>query len=274
MNKSQFEIAYTPDGPAQVRSAEGSPPPALPPAYPHAYPMPPLGYPYRERFRLPAIVNTALTLVVAGAVFFGAERFAPEAYKPSTLVGGYEAGVETQIKAAELNEQARFAAYEAELRLAVEMQAKQNELVLQGVLQNYQALYERGRMMAEAAMRIQTQYISTRMSQQSEIQSADMGIISMSTLIGRALNLVEPGAGDQALAYAGTLSEGVIEGMADATREGAKVDLTDWNVGVIPPEAIKAELARVVPPRLPTPPHLARHVEPDADLTATQATER
>lgn len=48
-------------------------------------------YQKRRRFVLPDIAKTATTFVLAGAVFFGAEAMAPGTFKPSTLMGTYDA---------------------------------------------------------------------------------------------------------------------------------------------------------------------------------------
>jgi hypothetical protein len=219
------------------------------------------GYPYRYRepFRIPAIINTGLTICVAAALFFGAEKYGPYEFKPSTLVGGYEASIGAQLKAAELNEQARFEAYQAEVKVAAETQVKETEKLLESILQYYQALHERGRIMAQAASDMQGRYVGERMSQANQVQSADMGIISLSTLVGRGLNLYEPGMGDDALAYAEQLEQGVVQGLTQAAQEGARVDLHDWDLGVPEPTEVARLVARVPVMEIPEPPPLARH---------------
>lgn len=224
---------------------------------PHAY----YPEPYRRSFRLPAILNTALTIVFAAACFFGMERFAPHDLKPSTLVGGFESSVGAQLKAAELNEQARFTAYEGEMKLAVETQAKQNEMLLQSILQHYQAVYDRAKMMTEAANTYQGKYLDARIRQVDAIQSTDTAVVSIARLAGRGLNLLEPGSGDEALEYADNITEGLEAGLTKAAQEGVRVDMTGWNYGIAAPTEIQAMMASVKPTQLPKPPNLARHYQ-------------
>ncbi len=75
----------------------------------------------KRQFRIPAIVNSALSIMLAGAVFFGMEAVAPERLRPSTLVGTFEGRVEgavaSAVKASELRQQAAFEDYMAQLRV-------------------------------------------------------------------------------------------------------------------------------------------------------------
>ncbi|OYU75725.1 MAG: hypothetical protein CFE32_13165, partial [Alphaproteobacteria bacterium PA3] len=238
-----FEVEYDDDGAAQInRVPQQQPTRAMPQdAYGGQHYAPPYGYPpYKQPFRMPAIINMGLTIIVAAALFFGAQQYAPHDLKPSTMVGGFEAEVGAQMKAAELNEQARFAAYEAEVKLAVDTQAKQNELMQQAILQNYQAVYDRAKIMTEAANNFQGKYLDARIAQQTAVQSADTGIVSISKLIGRGLNLWEPGSGEAALDYAENLPEGLETGLPQAAQEGVRVDLTDWYYGLPSPDQVNS----------------------------------
>jgi hypothetical protein len=217
--------------------------------------------PYRRSFRLPAILNTGLTIVFAAACFFGMERFAPHDLKPSTLVGGFESSVGAQMAAAELEQKARFAAYEGEMKLAVETQAKQNEMLLQSILQHYQAVYDRAKMMTEAANTYQGKYLDARIRQVDAVQSTDTAVVSIARLAGRGLNLLEPGSGDEALEYADNITEVLEAGLTEAAQQGVQIDLSDWDYGIPPPSEIKAQLASVPKVKLPKPPSLALHYQ-------------
>lgn len=259
-----FEVEYDDNGTAQInRMPQQQPNRAIPQdAYGGQHYAPPYGYPpYKQQMRVPAIVNTGLTIIVAAACFFGMERFAPHDLKPSTLVGGFESSVGAQLKAAELNEQARFTAYEGEMKLAVETQAKQNEMLLQSILQHYQAVYDRAKMMTEAANTYQGKYLDARIRQVDAIQSTDTAVVSIARLAGRGLNLLEPGSGDEALEYADNITEGLEAGLTKAAQEGVRVDMTGWNYGIAAPTEIQAMMASVKPTQLPKPPNLARHYQ-------------
>jgi hypothetical protein len=234
---------------------------------PHAY----YAEPYRQRFRVPAIVNTGLTIIVAAAIFFGMERYAPHDLKPSTNVGGFEASVGAQMKAAELGEQARFAAYEGEMKLAVETQAKQNEMMQQAIMQHYVAIYDRAKTMTEAANNYQAKYLDARIRQVDAVQSTDTAVVSIARLIGRGRNIIEPGSGDRALEYADNITEGLEAGLTEAAQQGVQVDLSDWDYGIPPPSEIKAQLASVPKVKLPKPPSLALHYQSMPQSSASKA---
>lgn len=250
----KYEIEYTEHGPVQ-KNAPGFLVAEKPPApLAAAHPMP-----YRPPLRLPAIANTAMTILAAGVLFFGAERFAPHAYKPSTLLGSYEATVNEQLKAAELNEAARFAEYEATLKLAVDTQAKQTEMLLQAILKNYEALYDRNKLIAETAMRMQSQYYASRVELQKELQSGSVAVVTGATLLGQILNGVAPGSGDNALRYADAVSKDVVGRFEEAARSGAQFKLNDWDLRTVPPEAVKQQILSLPSLRIPEPPPLSRH---------------
>jgi hypothetical protein len=91
------------------------------------------------------------------------------------------------------------------------------------------------------------------------VQSSDTSIITIAKLIGRGLNLIEPGSGDSALEYAEDINGGLVAGLTEAAQEGVRVDLTDWNFGLPPPAEVQAMVVSVRPVQIPKPPKLSRH---------------
>ncbi len=256
----EYEVEYGQDGKAQINRVPQQSQRAMPQDEGGYYQRPPHGYPpYKEPFRLPAVVNTIVSIGFAAALFFGMEKYAPHDLKPSTTFGAYESSIGQQLKAAELNEQARFSQYEAEVKVAVETQAKQNEMMLQAILQHYTATYERGKTMTEAANNYQGKYLDATISQTAGVQSSDVGIVSIATLAGRGLNLIEPGSGDAALKYAEDINEGLRAGLKEAATQAVHVDLTGWNYGLPPPSEVQAMIASVRPVQIPKPPTLSVH---------------
>lgn len=256
----EYEVEYGQDGNAQINRVPQQSQRAMPQDQGGYYQRPPYGYPpYKEPFRLPAVVNTIVSIGFAAALFFGMEKYAPHDLKPSTTVGAYESSIGQQLKAAELNEQARFSQYEAEVKVAVETQAKQNEMMLQAILQHYVALYDRAKTMTEAANNYQGKYLDATISQTAGVQSSDVGIVSIATLAGRGLNLIEPGSGDAALEYAENINEGLRAGLKEAATQAVRVDLTGWNYGLPPPSEVQAIIASVRPVQIPKAPTLSVH---------------
>lgn len=213
-------------------------------------------YQKRRRFVLPDIAKTASTFVLAGAVFFGAEAMAPGAFKPSTLMGTYDARVSSAVKAAELTQQARYEVWLAEAKLSVDQQLEQYRALNQGVLANYQATYDRGRIMAEATARIQSQYVAARMSQTQSTQATDVAIVNWTRFFGRVAETLEPGAGAAALGYADNLSAQLSNELTAAATQGVTIDVEGWDTGLKPVGELQQEFAALKPIVLPPPPAL------------------
>lgn len=218
--------------------------------------------PAREprRFRVPGIVRTGSTILTAGAVFFAAEAFLPSPWKPSDLVGSYESRVESMVreaaKKAELEQQARYEDWAAGVKVSVEQQVERYKAHNQAVFTWYQAAHERGKIWAEATARIQTQFVDYRMSQTRAQQGTDVAIVNYARLFGRVLNLVDPGSGDGALGYADILSAELSSELTAAAANGKTITVEGWDTGLMPVEALRAEMAALKPITIPPPPKL------------------
>ena len=212
----------------------------------------------RRRFRLPAALNTFLSIGFAATVFFGMEAIAPDRIKPSTLVGTYdgrvEAAVVSAVKASELRQQAVIEDYMAQLRVYADQNNENYKTLLKTYADNYSALYERGKIVAEAAMRMQTAYQQQRMELSTRFNSADIGVSQIATIIGRGMNIFEAGSGDAALDYAKNIQTEVIGEFTEDAKGGSATSIVDWDVSVPPPETIFERLESVRPMALPAPP--------------------
>lgn len=212
--------------------------------------------PREIRFRVPSIVKTAAVFMTGAAMLFTWETYAPEGYRISTFFGTYDARIAAAVKAAELQQQSRYENWAAHVKLANEQQAEQYKAVTQGVLQNYSATYERGKIITQAAMELQGRYASTLMSQKTQEQGTDIGIINLTRGFGRIANALEPGAGDEALRYADDLSKILKDEVTDAARQGAGTSVVTWDTGLASPSEIAATLTSIKPLDIPPPPSI------------------
>jgi hypothetical protein len=215
----------------------------------------------RRRFALPAIMNTALTFGVAGALFFGAEAYAPDAFRPSTAVGTYDSRVTAAVKAAELEQQSKYEAWAAEVKISSEQQVESYRAIHQGMLADYQASLDRGKIFAEATARIQGQYVAARIAQTQMSQSSDQSVINMTRMFGRVMNGLEPGAGDGALRYAGSLSSELSGELEAAATRGVTISIEGWDSGLRSVEDLRRTLESVKPIAIPPPPKLEDNVD-------------
>ena len=217
---------------------------------------------YRRRgFAVPAIVNTVCTFAVAGVLFFGAEAYAPEQFRPSTATGTYAARVEAAVKAAELEQQTHYEEYIAEVRVSAEQQVERFRAQNQGFLAHYQASLDRGKILAEATARLQSQYVAARISQAQMSQSGDQSIINMTRMFGRLANGLEPGAGNGALSYADGLSNQLSRELTDAATSGVTISVEGWDTGLASTDELRRQFDSIPAIEIPPPPPLETNVD-------------
>jgi hypothetical protein len=242
-----YSINYAGDAPTQ----DGAPAPEEQPGRKDAkrYPRP------RRRF-VPSVLKTGVTFLTAAGLFFGAEAFAPPALRPSTLMGTYEARVTAAVKSAELTQQGRYEDWAAEVRVRVAQQSEQFRAINQSVIARYQATFDRGRMLAEATARIQSQYVAARMAQVQGMQSTDMAVVNMARLFGRVANIVDRGSGDEAMAYAGNLGSELSRELTQAATQGVTISVEGWDTGLASVEDLRRDIEALRPITIPPPPRL------------------
>lgn len=211
----------------------------------------------RRRFRIPSILKTASVFALGALALAGAEKYAPDTWRPSTIVGTYDARVASAVKAAELNQQAQLDAWAAQARIATEQNAEQYRAAMAATNANYQAVYDRAKIYAEAATRIQGEYARMRMSQANAQSGAETGIINLVRMIGHGANALEAGSGNDALAYSDAMSRDLSNRMTAAAVEGSSINVTGWDTGIPSPETVRAEIARFRPVPIPPPPVLS-----------------
>lgn len=211
----------------------------------------------RRRFRIPSILKTASVFALGALALAGAEKYAPDTWRPSTIVGTYDARVASAVKAAELNQQAQLDAWAAQARIATEQNAEQYRAAMAAINTNYQAVYDRAKIYAEAATRIQGEYARMRMSQENAQSGAETGIINLVRMIGHGANALEAGSGNDALAYSDAMSRDLSNRMTAAAVEGSSINVTGWDTGLPSPETVRAEITRLRPVPIPPPPVLS-----------------
>ena len=211
----------------------------------------------RRRFRIPSILKTASVFALGALALAGAEKYVPDTWRPSTIVGTYDARVASAVKAAELNQQALLDAWAAQARIATEQNAEQYRAAMAAINTNYQAVYDRAKIYAEAATRIQGEYARMRMSQENAQSGAETGIINLVRMIGHGANALEAGSGNDALAYSDAMSRDLSNRMTAAAVEGSSINVTGWDTGLPSPETVRAEIARLRPVPIPPPPVLS-----------------
>lgn len=132
-------------------------------------------------------MQTVMVVTVVAGAFFAVEKYAPSEWRPSHLIGNYEAEVaarvESEVAAAKLEQQAQFDAWVEQVRLVNAQNLEQYRGVVQAVAANYQASYDRSRVYAEATARMQGDLAQARLRLASRTRQTDMGYINFSRML-------------------------------------------------------------------------------------------
>jgi len=151
----QYQIDYEDDDPRQSQPSENLPVQSRP-RYVEVIDE------KQSRFQIPSILKTASVFVLGALALASAEKYAPDTWRPSTIIGTYDARITSAVKAAELNQQARFEAWAAQVKVASDQNAEAYRAAMNASVANYQAGYDRAKIYAEAATRMQGQYAQMR----------------------------------------------------------------------------------------------------------------
>jgi hypothetical protein len=205
----------------------------------------------RRRFRIPSVVKTAALIIICGAAFFGAERYAPVEYRPSTLVGSYEGHVDAAIKAALNEQQARFDAWATEVRTVYANSLDQYRLASQGVLSYYQASYQRTQLYAQATTDLQKMFQGALYQLNMQTRGGDLAAINMAKIFGHIGNALKPGSGDDALRWAQRESQKLARELMAAASSGVTVNVDGWDAGLPAPDEVQKALGRIKALKLP-----------------------
>lgn len=232
------------------------PPSAAPSPRPPLQPMP------MPRSRGSGMVRFMLMLggqsMILASVLAGAQVFAPDPYKPATLVGTAIGTVEAQAARAQQHDQANFERAVAQARTEGERQAElafqaqireidyryQAQLqVLQGQVQSsvaaYQSLYDRAAQIQQIGMSLEG-YV---MQQRTETVRATQAGRTLATNVFDVLCIFDPNschAADQ-------LRSEMVDEVNDASQTGYGSILAQSMQGIPDPATLKAQLGNPQP---------------------------
>jgi hypothetical protein len=201
----------------------------------------------KRKFRIPAALNTAITVIVVGGLFFAAVRFAPEGWRPQDFSAAYLGDVTGEVKENEGAVEAEVQAYVNAVRAAYEQRNAQYARIVEGYLEAYKAAVAINQMQLDAANRLRGAYVERQMGQSAQASGANVGLANGAEALGTVLNWLEAGSGDNA--------SGRLE---DAAVTSANVDLTGY-VNALPSEdALRQRIDALPPIDLPPPPRFMR----------------
>lgn len=212
----------------------------------------------KRKLRIPAALNTAITVVVVGGLFFAAVRFAPEGWRPQDFTGEYIGDVAGEVKENEGAIDAEVQAYVNGLRAAYEQRNAQYARIVEGYLEAYKAAVAVNQMQLDAANRLRGAHVERQMGQSAQASSANVGLANGAEALGTALNWFDPGSGDDILAEAERQRRIASGRLEDAAVTSANIDLTGY-VNALPSEdALRQRIDALPPIELPPPPRFMR----------------
>jgi hypothetical protein len=251
MSNESYSVDYEGGAPkqsgesAQMQQAAAQP-------FPFQFVAPP-----KKRF-LSAGVGMVCGVILCAAAFYAAEMIAPVDYRPSTFTGTYSGRYTAEIRAHELETQAEFEDWAAEVRVSAEQQQEQYRAIAQSVLQNYQATYDRTKIFADATARLQQTYVQQSMDVTRSQQGMDVTVVNFARLFGRLAGLADPELGQSAIDYADAIG-GQLQSELDRTvTNGVTVDVEGWDIDLASPGEVQQVLQDIPPVTFPDPPSISR----------------
>ncbi len=228
------------------------------PAAPAIYqPQPPVA-PLRSRKLVSAGVGGICGFVLSATALFGAETLAPADYKPSAILGGYQGRYQAEIRAHDLETQAKYDAWVQQAQISVGQQQVGYQGQVQAVIANYQAAYERARLFSDATARIQQDYAHVVLVQKQQQQAGSTKVVSMAQVLADIVRPFSPNTAEKIDEYADDVSGRLREKLDASIQQGVTIDVMGWDTGLPSPEQVRADLEKVKPIVIPAPPRISR----------------
>lgn len=212
----------------------------------------------KRKIRVPAAANTAITMIVCGGLFFAAVAFAPVGWRPQDFTGTYAGEVTAAIKSREAEIQAELDTYNNQVKAAFDQRNAQVNNQMQGIIEFYKAAYGLNQTQMESANQLRGMYVQQTLNQSAQSNGANLGIATIAEMIGQGQNIFDPGSGDAALAEAERQRTIARNRTTETAITSAAVDVSPYVNQLISPAELQAQLRRVEPVALPTPPRFVR----------------
>lgn len=212
----------------------------------------------KRKRRIPAAVNTAITVIICGGVFFAAVRFAPEGYRPQDFAAEYTSEIAGEVKEDEGAVDAEVQAYVNGVRASYEQRIAQYGRIAEGFLEAYKASATLNQQQMEAANRLRGSFVDRQMGQTVQSNGTNLSIANLGEMLGTVQNFVEPGSGDAALSEAQRQREIAATRLQDTATESAQVDLSGYVNQLPSPDALRRQLDSIPPLELPPSPRFMR----------------
>jgi hypothetical protein len=205
----------------------------------------------RRKFRIPAALNTAITVFVCSVLFAVAVLYLPEGFRPQDIAAEYGSEIAGEVKEDEGAVDAEVQAYVRGVQAAYEQRNAQYGRIVEGYLEAYKGAIATNLAQLEANNRLRGAYADRQMSQSFQSNGSNLGIANAGEAVGTALNWFEPGAGDAILAEAERQRAIASDRLEDAAVASTDVDLTGYVNALPSEEALRQRIEALPPVELP-----------------------
>ena len=235
--------------------------------FPNQY-QPHLGhYPEPNRREMGSWLKSMLLMGAGATAVVVTEKIAPKEYKVSTLLGTFEAEIETQVQGQVKDIETYYASaledYKGEVSTFVEASNSSVRAHNDAILQYYKAAYDRAQVLTQGLVNMRAFIVQKFANIAEQLNSADLGISSGALAGGRLLNLFDPELGEAFRDYGTEGGEIAAKRLEEYINRGMAVELPNFDNSLPSPEEVQAELDDIELPDSPEPPKLTRYIDRD-----------
>ncbi|MCA0373904.1 MAG: hypothetical protein LCH83_13760 [Proteobacteria bacterium] len=210
-----------------------------------------------------SLFKSAATLGFGLFLAFGVEKYAPQEYKISEIVGTYEANVEgivlERTKGIETYYLTELESYKGEVNAYVEASNAAARSRNDAVLQHYKASYDRNQILTQSYLNLRSFSVQKFVNIAETLNSTDLGVSSGSLAVGRLFGKVDPALGQAFMNYGTEGGELAARRLEEYFKRGMAIELPDANDFLPTLEDVQNELDGIKTPDAPRPPRLVRY---------------
>lgn len=230
--------------------------------------QPHLGYyPEPNRREMGSWLKSILLMGAGVGAVVATEKIAPKEYKVSTLLGTFEAEIETQVQGQVKDIETYYASaledYKGEVSIFVEASNSSVRAHNEAILQYYKAAYDRAQVLTQGLVNMRAFIVQKYSNIAEQLNSADLGISSGALAIGRLIQAFDPDLGDILIHHGNEGGEIAAKRLEEYINHGMAVELPNLDNNLPSPDDVQAELDDIELPDSPEPPKLSRYIDRD-----------